>query len=118
MLAAIQFDNELMLNRSKVDHVRAYRDLAAKFDAVEAAVAQEEPQCARGHPLSQAGEGNYTYANSLSCPSCCSGRRNWLTSSDSRRSLRPSRSQVIWKRRPISQAYGPVPRPRLNQVES
>jgi hypothetical protein len=48
VLAAIQFDNESMLNRSKVDHVRAYRDLAAKFDAVETAVAQEEPQCALG----------------------------------------------------------------------
>jgi hypothetical protein len=48
VLAAIQFDNESMLDRSKVDHVRAYRDLSAKFDAVEAAVAQEEPQCALG----------------------------------------------------------------------
>ena len=54
MLPAVEFDDEAMLDRSEIRHVGSDRDLAAKLDAGETAIAQQQPHRAldirRGAP--------------------------------------------------------------------
>src|ERR1700677_626456 len=48
VLRAVSLDNQLSLNAEKVDDVGSKRDLPAKLDAIQAAIAQETPKAKLG----------------------------------------------------------------------
>ena len=57
MLAAIEFDDQICFNAQEIDYIGSDRRLAAEFVAVEAAVADGEPELAFGfgHIAAEAG---------------------------------------------------------------